>query len=60
MVNLRCKEFLKKSVASGLLEGVMTVQNVKTNGGLGTFTVNYTETLAVNFSSNGKSAVVGY
>ena len=38
----------------------MTVQNVKTKGGLGTFTVNYTETTAVNFSSNGKSAVVGY
>ena len=38
----------------------MTVQNVKANGGLGTFTVNYTETTAVNFSSNGKSAVVGY
>ena len=38
----------------------MTVQNVKTNGGLGTFTVNFTESTAVNFSSNGKSAVFGY
>ena len=38
----------------------MTVHNVKTNGGLGTFTVNHTETTAVNFSSNGKSAVVVY
>ena len=38
----------------------MTVQNVKTNGGLGTFTVNFTESTAVNFLSNGKSAVFGY
>ena len=49
-----------KSGASGLHERVMTVQNVETNGGLGTFTVNFTESTAVNFSSNGKSAFFGY
>ena len=38
----------------------MIVQNVKTNGGLGTFTVKFTESTAINFSSNGKSAVFGY
>ena len=36
----------------------MTVQNEKTNGGLGTFAVNFTESTAVNFLSNGKSAVL--
>lgn len=53
------KRICEELVAYELHKGVVTAQNVKTNTGLGTFTVNNTEITAVNFSSNGKSAVVG-
>ena len=60
LLNSRCKEFLKNLFSAyGLHERVVTAQNVKTNGGLGTFTVNNTDFTAVNFSANRKSAVVG-
>lgn len=42
-----------------LQEGVVKVQEVRSNKVMGTFTVNNTEITAVNISSKGKSAVVG-
>ena len=46
-------------VAYGVQEGVVKTRGVKSNNALGTFTVNNTEITAVNFSSSGRSAVVG-
>ena len=46
LLNSRCKEFLKNLFSAyGLHERVATAQNVKTNGGLGMFTVNNSEFL---------------
>ena len=53
------KRISEEFVAYELHDGVVRGQNVKNNRGLGTFTVNNTDITAVNFSSNGKSAVVG-
>ena len=57
-------ESTMRSVSEGLLvyslqEGVVKLQNVRSNKVLGTFTVNNTEITAVNIASDGKSAVVG-
>ena len=46
-------------LAYSLQEGVVKLQNVKSTQVLGTFTVNNTETTAMNIASNGNSAVVG-